>query len=612
MNRSEIVFLPQGKSVFTSSGASLMTAAQEAFIDIESSCNGKGTCGKCLVRHVEGHLDEPHEDEIKHISEKDLSEGVRLACRSTAYGRATFTVLRGTEKKHRILSEGIMPDFTLDPNVNKVYVELAKPTLEKNIDDIRRIEETLESHISRALPLHVLQKLPAILRKNDFKATLVISGDSLVGVEPGNTLANCFGVAVDIGTTTIVASLVNLAAGEEVATASLINPQKSFGLDVLTRVQHTRENGDGLEQLSGLVRKSIDDLIGELCRDSSVERKHIYEVTIAANTIMTHLFLAVNPVGLGKSPYIPAFTSAISVPAREVGLNISDFGSVFCLPSVSGYIGSDIVSGLVASELYGSNEKALFIDIGTNGEIALNTENGMFACSCAAGPALEGMNISCGMRAANGAIEKVYIEDNVNIKTIGGKPAVGLCGSGVIDAVGELIKVGAVTASGRFLKLPEEGPLPPWADRLHNGNGPMRFVLSDGDHARGTIAITQKDVRQVQLAKGAILSGILALTDSLGIKMADIERVYVAGAFGFHVRMESLSRLGVLPKELLGKVTLVGNSSKTGAILCLLSRKKREETSLMARKVQYIELSCYPNYDRLFSDCLSFPAEKTV
>ncbi len=612
MDKAEIVFLPQNKSARTAKGSDLLKAAQESFIDIESSCNGKGTCGKCLVQHVEGHLDEPHHDEHKHISKEELATGVRLACRSTVHGSATFMVLGGTGKKHRILSEGVMPLFDLNPNVKKTYLELPKPTLEDNIDDIRRIEKALGKSISGKLPLHAVQKLPTTLRENGFKVTLVFSGDDMVGVEPGNTLEQCYGVAVDIGTTTVVAALVDLNSGNEIATASLINPQKNYGLDVLTRLQHVRENKNGLEKLSGMVREGINALIGELCADALIRRENIYEVAVAANTIMAHIFLAVDPVGLAKSPYVPAFTSALSVSASDVGLEISDSGSVFCLPSVSGYIGSDIVAGLVVSGQYESKEKALFIDIGTNGEIALNTENGIFACSCAAGPAFEGMNISCGMKASNGAIEKVYIENDVSLETIGDRPAIGLCGSGVIDAVGELIKIGAVTNSGRFLKFSDGDAKPPWASRLHNGDGPMRFVLCDGDHARGTVALTQKDVRQVQLAKGAILSGILALTASLGIKMSDIERVYVAGAFGFHVRMESLARMGVFPKDLLEKVTLNGNSSKIGAMLCLLSLEKRQESSLIAGKVNYIELSCYPDYDRLFTDCLSFPAEKPV
>lgn len=612
MEKAEIIFHPQNKKVVSVKGANLLQAAQGAFIDVESSCNGKGTCGKCLVQHVEGHLDEPHQDELKFLSGDMLSEGVRLACRVTVNGNATFKVTRSLEKKHRILSEGVMPVFRLDPIVRKTFLELPRPTLETNAADATRLEAAFGRDFAGKLPLHLLQRLPGLLRENDFKVTLVSSGDSPIGVEPGDTTADCYGAAVDVGTTTVVVSLINLKTGEETASATVINPQKAHGLDVLTRLQHAREHADGLEKLGAMVRNAVNSLIGDLCRDLGVQRRHIYEVAVAANSIMTHLFLGVDPAGLGKSPYIPAFTSPVTVSARDVGLEISEFGSVFCLPSVSGYIGSDIVAGLVASELHSSKEKALFIDIGTNGEIAMNTDKGIFACSCAAGPAFEGMNISCGMKAANGAVEKVFIEDDVVLTTIGQKPAIGLCGSGVIDAVGELIKIGAVAPSGRFVKFPEDAPKPPWARRLHNGAGPARFVLSEGNHARGDVAITQKDVRQVQLAKGAILSGILALTERLGITMADIERVYVGGAFGYHVRMESLARLGVLPKELLPKVRLIGNSSKSGAILCLLSREKRREAGLMARKVSYVELSCYPDYDRLFTDCLSFPAETAV
>ncbi|MBF0635253.1 MAG: DUF4445 domain-containing protein, partial [Nitrospinae bacterium] len=315
----------------------------------------------------------------------------------------------------------------------------------------------------------------------------------------------------------------------------------------------------------------------------------------------------VDPASLGRSPYVSVFSTAVDVPADETGLAISRFGTVHCLPSVSSYIGADIVAGLIVTEMEKKNETALFIDIGTNGEIAMFAGGVLSACSCAAGPALEGMNISCGMRAANGAIEKIFIgDDGVRVHTIGNKPAVGLCGSGVIDAVGELVKSGAVTKSGRFVK-PSAVAGKSWAGRLDDTNGGAKFVLSEGGKNSEPIAVTQKDIRQVQLAKGAILSGILALAKRLEVNIGDIDRVYIAGAFGHHVRLESLARLGILPEELHSKVTLVGNSSKTGAMLSLLSQDKRKEANDIARRVRYIELSCVPGYDRLFTECLSFP-----
>ncbi len=604
MEKVEVRFLPQNKTVEAMIGSCLMQVAREAFIDIESSCSGKGTCGKCVVQHVDGVAEEPHHDEIKHISAENLAQGMRLACRSKISGAAEYRVLRGAGKKHRILSEGLMPAFNLNPNIRKEYVALEKPKLEDSLDDVARIERELGLKFGEKLPLSLLQQLPRVLRSGGFKATLILADGELIGIESGDTTSLCYGAAVDIGTTTVVVSLVNLVTGEELAACTMINPQKSHGLDVLTRIQHVREQPGGLDELSRMVRECIDTLIGEACAMAEVPRGNIYEITVAANSTMMHFLLGVDPSGIGKSPYVPAFTRGVNVPARDIGLDISPFGGVYCLPSVSAYIGADIVAGILSAELADKDERALFIDIGTNGEIAFSSKEKICACSCAAGPALEGMNISSGMRAADGAIEKVFINGDVEVRTIGGKAAVGLCGSGVIDAVGELIKAGVVAPSGRFVRL-QPGDARAWAHRLQNGDGPASFILSAGKDG-GSISITQKDIRQVQLAKGAILSGILALLSNLGIGMQDIDRVYIAGAFGFHVRMESLARMGVLPHELLDRVTLIGNSSKSGAILCLLSKEKRREAAFIAPKIEYTELSCFPNYDKLFTDCLSF------
>ncbi len=605
MEKVEVRFLPQNKTVDAIIGSCLMQVAREAYIDIESSCSGKGTCGKCVVQHVDGAAEEPHDDEIKHISAENLAQGMRLACRSKVTASAGYRIVQGAGKKHRILSEGLMPQFNLNPNISKEYIELDKPKLEDSLDDVSRIERALGLSLTENLPLSLMQRIPSVLRSSGFKATVVLSDEELVGIEPGDTTSLCYGAAVDIGTTTVVVSLVNLVTGEELAACTMINPQKNYGLDVLSRIQHVREHAGGLDELSRVVRNCIDTLIGDACQEAGVERRNIYEISVAANSTMMHFLLGVDPSGIGKSPYVPSFTRGVNVPARELGIDISPFGSVYCLPSVSAYIGADIVAGILCAELADKDERALFIDIGTNGEIAFSSKEKIQACSCAAGPALEGMNISCGMRAADGAIEKVFINGDVEIRTIGGKAAVGLCGSGVIDAVGELIKAGVVEPSGRFVKL-QPGDASPWAHRLQNGAGPASFILSAGKNGAGPIAITQKDIRQVQLAKGAILSGILALLSKLGIGMKDIDRVYIAGAFGFHVRMESLARMGVIPAELLDRVSLIGNSSKSGAILCLLSKEKRMEAARIARKIDYTELSCFPNYDKLFTECLSF------
>jgi uncharacterized 2Fe-2S/4Fe-4S cluster protein (DUF4445 family) len=606
MSSAEIVFLPDNRTVLVPVGTSLLNAARLAGVALEAPCNGAGSCGKCRVQTAGEHA-VPHPDERDHLSESELEQGVRLACRTEAVDQSVVTLPGSPDRRHRILSDGVLPLFEIEPHITKTYLELPPPSLSDNCDDLRRLERGLGREVSAELPLSFLQGLPATLRAESGRVTVVLAGGRPIGIERGDTSSRSFGVAVDIGTTTVVAALMDLITGDELASASMINPQKEFGLDVLSRIQHLRSHPDALQTLGSLIRDGLDQLIGELCRDAEIQRAEIYEVTVAANATMTHLLLGVDPSGIGASPYLPAFTAGVTVQACALGLAISPFGQLYCLPAVSGYIGADIVAGLVAAEMERSEQIALLIDIGTNGEIVLGSSRGLHACSCAAGPALEGMNIGSGMRAAEGAIEQVHIDDGVSLTTIGGRPAVGICGSGIIDAVAELVKAGAVGRSGRFVRLTgKEAPLA-WHSRLRT-DGTGRFVLSETE--AGEIAVSQKDIRQVQFAKGAILSGILSLTAQLGIGLEQIERVYIAGAFGHHVRKESLARLGVFPHQCLDKVILIGNSSKSGAIMALLSGEKRAEAERLARRVSYLELSCYPGYDRLFADSLGFPEER--
>jgi uncharacterized 2Fe-2S/4Fe-4S cluster protein (DUF4445 family) len=600
---AEICFLPHHKTAQVPTGTRLLRAAKQAAIEVETPCNGKGTCGKCRVRIVEGALAAPHRDELNLLSPADIRGGVRLACRAKALGRSVVEFIDDPGKRHRILSDGVLPGFELQPQISKEFLGIPPPSLADNLADLERLQRALGLELDQGLPLEFLQRLPGVLRASGFKTTVVRAAGRLIGIEPGDTTSRAYGVAVDIGTTTVVAALVDLLTGRELASASMINPQKNHGLDVLSRIQYLREHPDALGALSQLIRQGIDQLIAELCAQTAVERTHIYEVAVAANATMTHLFLGVDASGIGSSPYVAAFAGEVTLPALDVGLAIAPFGQVYCLPAVSSYIGADIVAGLITAEIHKSDQVALLIDIGTNGEIVLGSSRGLYACSCAAGPALEGMNISCGMRAAEGAIEQVRIDDAVSLRTIAQKSPKGICGSGIIDAVAELVKVGAVGRSGRFTRLTGDEEPRHWHSRLRR-DGVARFVLSQGE--AGEIAVTQKDIRQVQLAKGAILSGILSLTSHLGMRIADIERVYIAGAFGHHVRKESLARLGMFPRECLERVVLIGNSSKSGALMSLLSRSKRAEAARLARQVSYVELSCHPGYDRLFADCLSF------
>ncbi len=407
-----------------------------------------------------------------------------------------------------------------------------------------------------------------------------------------------YGVAVDIGTTTLALNLVDRKNGRELANASAINPQKQFGLDVLTRISYELEQGDeGIKQLQSVIIVTINNLLEGLCREASLPKSEIREIVVAANCAMTHMLLGVDARSLGKAPYQPVFTEGKELLASDIGLQAAPHTKLYCLPQVSAYIGGDIVAGVCACQLAERKERTLFIDIGTNGEIVLAHEGELLSCSCAAGPALEGMNISCGVRAAEGAVEDVSItKEGIILKTIGGKAPTGLCGSGILAAVRELVKGGFVKKSGAFVSLdqaPQEGIL-----RL---DGSKREAVLSADPE---IIVTKNDLRQVQLAKGAILSGFRVLLREAGIAMEELDSVIIAGQFGSHLPVESLVGIGLLPQAVEQKLRYVGNSSKTGAMMALLSQSKRQEMEQLARQIQYIELAETRDYERVFATAM--------
>ena len=442
--------------------------------------------------------------------------------------------------------------------------------------------------------------------------TAVIYNDEIIGIESGNTADKIFGVAIDIGTTTVVCELVDMNTGKQLANSSMINAQKHFGLDVLTRITYEIENPeDGINKLQTAIVDSINDMIEDVCHQTGIEKKYIYEVSVGANCTMMHMLLGISAKTIGKSPYAPIFTGSRNILASEIGIKISKKGRLYCLPSVSSYIGADIVAGAYVCDLQHKKENVLFIDIGTNGEIVLSKAGKLLSCSCAAGPALEGMNISSGMRASEGAIEDIEI-----IKTIGNKEPVGICGSGILAAVRELVKSGIIKKEGAFIKK-DKLPETDFRYDLIQMNGKKReFIVCNkaesdkNNHENEKILITQGDIRQVQLAKGAILSGFLALLRKAGISMSELDKVMIAGQFGAHLPADSLTGTGILPEEVGDKLEYVGNSSKAGAYMALMSSNVKKEMEELAVNMDYMELGAIKDYERLFSDCLIFPEIK--
>lgn len=594
----------QDISIQYKKGDRLLDILQDNGVSIESPCSGKGYCGKCKVQILEGKINKPREEELKFLSKEEVEKGMRLSCYVYPESNVYLKLLDRKEKNHKILSEGYIPDIELDPIIKKEVIRLEKPRLEKNVSYEELLEKAIGQRLNYGNPI-LLKALTTVCEEE--RATLIYFGDQVIGIEPGDTTDMLYGVAVDIGTTTVVASLIDLNTGNELSSETSINPQKEYGLDVLSRIDFIRRKENGLDLLQKAIVDCINSLVKILSDENNIAIESIYEIAVGANATMMHILLGVDTDTIGKSPYATIFSKEKKLLADSIGLKISPFGRLYCLPGVSSYIGSDIVAGAVVASLKNTKGNVFFIDIGTNGEMILSKGGKLASCSCAAGPALEGANISCGMRAAEGAIEGVqFNEDGVSIEVIGDTEPLGICGSGILEIMAELNKKGLIKKSGRLKKkedLEKEGR-PILAQHLIEEDRKRKVIIYKNEDER--MAISQGDIRQIQLAKGAISSGIYALSEFMSINIEELDSVIIAGQFGKHLKISSLTGVGIIPESLKDKVKYVGNSSKTGAMMCLLSKDVRKEMEEMAKDIDYFELSTKKGYEKLFTKCLSF------
>lgn len=557
-----VAFARHELSVDVPVGASLLDAVRRARIRLETPCNGAGTCGKCRVRLDETNRDAARIVDNPSLTETDRADGWVLLCSTLVEADVVVDLPCGGERGLRILEDG------------------------------RRIELPVEPFLTKRL-------LPG------GQATEVLAGGEKLAEEPGDTSGRLYGVAVDIGSTTIVVSLLDLTTGGRHGSISALNPQAVRAQDVLSRIQ-LGAKPDGLQLLHNDVTGEIDRLIGLVAIEARVPRRRIYEVVIAGNTCMLHLAAGVDPEPLGRYPYTPNLTGDRHLPAGALRLSVAPSGLVYVPPVVSGFVGADITVGVLATGLAERVGTTLFVDIGTNGEMVLARDGRLQATSTAAGPAFEGMNISCGMRAARGAIERVGVEDGrLILSTIDGAPAVGLCGSGLLDAVAVLAREGVVDPSGRFTKRPETlaSDLAACLDRV---DGKPVFRLTE------TIHLTQGDVRQVQLAKGAVRAGIDVLLARNGLGPQDVDRALIAGSFGYHLTVESLIDIGLFPPAFHGRVDYVGNTARTGAEALLIHAPSRRRLAEIVVGIEAVDLAADTRFTETFVGALAFPAPTTL
>lgn len=556
---AEITFYPDNKSIVVPDGTTILQAARLTGVIIESPCNGVGTCGKCKVRIDKGSLQYIESSGRHHLSAEEEAQGFVLSCEAKVYREVNVHILpKQRNDTLKILSKGQSFEIQVSPHIRKEY-------------------------------------------DGQENVTWVLSGDSILGIEEGDTSTLNYGVVVDIGTTTLVTTLVNLNDGAELETESSLNPQAVHAQDVLSRIKFASDE-KGLEVMYLELIKELSRMIGEISQKSGVLRENIYEIVFSGNTCMLHLASNTNPESLGKYPYTPKIDTATYLKASDHALEISRFGLIYLPPIISAYVGADITSGVLASSLHKTSGITLFVDIGTNGEMVIGFDGRLSATSTAAGPAFEGMNITQGMRAGEGAIEAFEIDEtgDVKIKVIGQAKAAGICGSGLLDIVGELVAHGIINKNGKFVETKSENIAPGLNQRLVKRDGKLAFQVSD------EVFLSQKDVRQVQLAKGAVRAGIEFLMKSKGVEAQEVDKVLIAGSFGYHLRAKSLINIGLLPQEFSGKIDFIGNTSKSGGQALLLNESYRTQMDKIVKDIEVLELANYQDFDNVFVKCLNF------
>jgi len=596
-------FEPDGKKLKADSESTVLDLAKEGGIGIRSECGGKGKCGKCrIVVEDQQNLSEVNETEREHLTPQEIGRGYRLACMTTVLGDSlVFIPSESRLSVRRIQIRGMEQPVKLDPNVRKICLVLEKPTLQNPVADDLNILTNLEKLYGlRGLEweYELVKNLPDTIRDGNWKVTVTLLNDhKVIDLEPGDTTSRNFGFAVDIGTSKIVGYLTNLSSGEVVGFGSLENPQIAFGEDILSRISYAEESLEKRRRLQILAVEGINRIIQMACGEAGVNPSEIYELTVVGNTAMFSLFLGIQTKYLHLAPYVPGVKGPVVVKAQELGININPRASIYALPNIAGYVGADAVGDVLATNIYEMDEMCLLVDVGTNGEVFVGNKEDIVSCSCAAGPAFEGVHIQHGMKAVSGAIERIEISPKtfeVKYLTVDGAKPVGICGSGIIDAVAEMFKCGIISERGKFNDVD--------TPRMIRVEGKPEFVIAwKEETALGkNITVSLKDIEEVQLAKAAIHTGCVILMEKKAVTEDDIDRVFIAGAFGNYINPESAKFLGLIPDIPTEKITFAGNTALAGAKMALLSREVRKTAQRLSRWIRYVELMAEPNFQREF------------
>ncbi len=591
-------FQPIGRRGEFSAEDTLLECARHLGVELISICGGAGSCKRCKIQLISGQLSDLSPDEELVLTEEEILLGYRLACKTFPLSDVTIHVPpESLTAPQRTQVEGLDVEVKLDPLIVSVEVELTPHTLETASTDVKILKAAL---LEAGVDLHgldylVMQSLPDVLRRNNWKVKTAIREGEIIAI--GSPMTQWLGLAVDIGTSKIAGYLVDLATGEVLASKGLMNPQIAYGEDLVSRIVVASQSEGGGRKLQTILVDALSKLARELCEEADHLPDEIIDAVVVGNTAIHHLFLGLPVKQLGLSPYTPVIDTAVDIKAREIGLEISAGAYVHLLPNIAGYVGADHVAMVLATNLDQTDETTLAIDIGTNTEICLKHKGKMTSVSCASGPAFEGAHIKHGMRAGPGAIEYVRFEnDKLEIQTIGGSFPAGICGSGLLDVVAQLRLSEIVDARGRL----GDHPL------IRNEGSIKEFVLAERPGLT-PITISQKDVRELQLAKAAIRMGIIALVENAGIEEEDIQKVIIAGAFGTFIDVKSAITIGMLPDLPLDRFVQVGNAAGTGARMALVSKEERKKARQLSEKIGYIELAKVQNFNKRFAEMTFLP-----
>ena len=599
MKEFQILFQPDGRRIKVNQNFSVFEAVNLAGIDLVSLCGGKGSCGKCKIIIEKGSINESLTKKEKDFLSKDqIYENYRLACQIRINENLIIRIPKASRTgKQRLQIEGIKTPVKLEPLIKKFFLKLEKPTLDEPTSDMDRLNDYVLKKFGVSNPKYnfdALKSLGSLIREDNYEFTVCIWNNSeILTIEPGDTTEKIYGYAVDIGTTKLAGYLIDLNNGEVLAAGGLMNPQIPFGEDVISRIGYKDPKA-----IHNAVINGLNELLIDLANKVSIDLENIYEMTAVGNTSMHHFFLNLDAKQLGYSPYVPVVRNGLSVKNNKIDMKINKFGKIYTLPIVAGFVGADTIGVILASEIYKRDELCMALDIGTNTEVILGNKDRILACSCASGPAFEGAHIKFGMRAANGAIEKITINpeslepDYVTIDNV--RPR-GICGSAIVDIPAEMLKTKIIDVKGKINKEIQ-------SNRIRKGKDGYEYVLVWGKDTTSKldIIISQKDIQEIILAKAAMHTGTEILMKKFDILEKDINKLFIAGAFGTHIDIENARFIGIYPEIPLEKVKRIGNAAGTGSRMCLVSGLMRKIAEEISKKVEYIELAVQPDFQNVF------------